>query len=461
MRESELRARTAVYSLDDDVLSLTSRAWLCDHAKKTLDIQYYIFSKDRIGLISCDYLVRAADRGVKIRMIIDDATVKSGKKEIQTLDSHENIEIRIYNPGVMMERNLALRLYKWIAQFNRLHRRMHNKTLTVDGVLTITGGRNIADEYYSFDERYNFRDRDVLVAGSALESVKTSFEQFWNHELSVPITELVRYSKKRCEAPDRYDKLHRFACDTSNFSLSMRKLIDDFPKAFAQLEKKGEVVWTGRVNFVSDLPGKNEHKKNRKGGVCTDSMIAVLRAAKSTVDIQSPYIITTDEGKALLRELTGRGVRVRILTNSLGSTDNLEAFSGYQRDREATLETGVEIYEFKPDAQIRYKLMNKEPQAVLSYTPVYGLHSKTMIIDNYVTVIGSYNLDPRSANLNTECVAIIRSEQMAGNMMRFIEEEIRPENAWRITKDFNPDKEAGGKKMIKAASRQVIPKSVL
>lgn len=457
----DLQQETAVLSLDNDVISLTSRAWLCDHAKKTLDIQYYIFSRDRIGLISFDYLVRAADRGVKIRMIIDDATVKSGKREILMLDSHENIEIRIYNPGIMLEKNVFIRLYKIVFQSRKMNMRMHNKTLTVDNVVSITGGRNIADEYYSFNKRYNFRDRDVLLAGAETEKVTQSFNEFWDHELSVPIRNLVGKYPGKSKHPNRYDKLHQYACDPSNFSNEMREKISQFPARFRELEREEEVVWTEQVDFVADLPGKREFSEDRKRGVSTDSLLSLLQRAKRTVDIQSSYLITTDEGKAMLKTLVERGVRVRVLTNSLGSTDNYEAFNGYQRDREATLKTGIEVYEFRPDAKVRYELLSKEMQSALSYTPVYGLHSKTMTIDDEISVIGSYNMDPRSVNYNTECIVIVRNKQVTANLRKWIEKEIQPENAWKITPDFNPDKEAGGKKLMNAASRRVIPKKIL
>jgi phosphatidylserine/phosphatidylglycerophosphate/cardiolipin synthase-like enzyme len=338
---------------------------------------------------------------------------------------------------------------------------MHHKTFTIDKQATIIGGRNIADEYFDYDDRYNFRDRDVLLIGKAAGDVERTFEQFWNDSLSYWHSDLVKTNTKAQTDPARFDRLHAFACDTQNLSERMRKEIRRYPEEFKRMQSSGEVQWIRDVSFVSDIPGKNEEREGKKGGVCTDSLVALIRQARSTIDIQSPYVITTSEGKALFEQAMKRGVKVRILTNSLGSTDNHEAFSGYQRDRDQILATGVELYEYKPQPAIRYKLMIPEVQAALSYTPVYGLHSKTMIIDGYVTVIGTYNLDPRSANLNTECVAIVRSQAFAKNVMKYIEEEFRPENAWRITKDFNPDKEASFNKRVKVQSRKIIPKKVL
>ena len=156
-----------------------------------------------------------------------------------------------------------------------------------------------------------------------------------------------------------------------------------------------------------------------------------------------------------------RGVKVRILTNSLASTDNLEAFSGYQRDRKDLLNTGVRIFEFKPDAKERFKIMTGALQEKINYTPVFGLHAKSMVIDGKITVIGTFNLDPRSANLNSECVTVITSEKIAAGVLNGMEEEFLPENSWETTQDFNPDKEAGKLKRLKTLSRRVVPKKIL
>ncbi len=149
------------------------------------------------------------------------------------------------------------------------------------------------------------------------------------------------------------------------------------------------------------------------------------------------------------------------MTNSLSSTDNLQAFSGYQRDREALLKTGINIFEYKPDAPVRYKLMTGALQKKVNFSPIFGLHAKTMVIDGKITVIGTFNLDPRSANLNTECVAIIYSEKIAQEVLKEIEEELKPENCWETTVNFNPDKEAGVKKNLKTRAMKVVPKGIL
>jgi len=214
------------------------------------------------------------------------------------------------------------------------------------------------------------------------------------------------------------------------------------PAAFPALKKSGALVWVDDVEFVSDEPGKNDGNSGLGGGgISTSKLISLVKNAKTSIDIQSPYLITSELSRSLFKEAIDRGVKIRILTNSLASTDNLEAFSGYQKDREALLETGVRIFEFRPDAAERKRIMTGELQASIDYQPIFGLHSKSMVIDGETTVIGTFNLDPRSANLNTECIAIIRSEQISNSVLKGIEEEFKPENAWETTLEFNPDSE--------------------
>jgi phosphatidylserine/phosphatidylglycerophosphate/cardiolipin synthase-like enzyme len=183
--------------------------------------------------------------------------------------------------------------------------------------------------------------------------------------------------------------------------------------------------------------------------------------AKKTMDILSPYLITTELGQRLFKEAVQRGVKIRILTNSLASTDNLEAFSGYQRDRKKLLRTGVRIFEFRPDAKVRYRIMTGALQAKLNYAPVFGLHAKTMVVDGETTVIGTFNLDPRSAHLNTECVTILQSPAIAKGVQEGMEVEFLPENAWETTLSSNPDSVAGTKKQIKVWTKKIVPKSIL
>lgn len=461
---SKMKWETGVYVLEDGGGSLVTRAWLTENAEKTIDIQYFIFSTDNVGLIACDYLVRAADRGVQVRILVDDIMVDADLEDILMMDSHENISIKVYNPGVNLGKNVVSKLKKITTDFRAANLRMHNKTFIVDGKVVITGGRNIADEYFDYDHEYNFRDRDVLLLGNITPKVERSFDQFWENDLSEPIINLADDEElpDNFSDPDRFANLHQYACNPDNFWPQIRQQIQDMPDAFEKIISSGEMVWTKNVEFISDAPGKNDGSQGMGGGgYTTDALIELIRSAKASIDIQTPYLITTELSLNLFKEAVNRGVKIRILTNSLASTDNLEAFSGYQRDRKELLKTGVEIYEFKPDAEERFKIMTGALQKKIGFRPIFGLHSKSMVVDGETTVIGTFNLDPRSANLNTECLAIIHDRNVTNGVLEGMEIEFRPENAWRTTLDFNPDSEVKVSKRIKVWSRKIVPKGVL
>ena len=458
----QMETKTGVYVLEDGSGSMVARAWLTEYAEKTIDIQYFIFSMDNVGLIACDYLVRAADRGVKVRIIVDDIMVDADIQDILTFASHENITVKIYNPGVNLGKNIFSKIAKFATDFRDANQRMHNKTFIVDGKVVITGGRNIADEYFDYDHEYNFRDRDILLLGKASKTVDTSFNQFWNSELSINVNEVVDDEPKNANAENKFDKLHEYACNPENFWPQVRERIAALPQTFETIKTSGKLVWLDDVEFISDDPGKNDGKSGLGGGgISTTALIELVKNAKSSIEIQTPYLITTELSQNLFKAAVERGVKIRILTNSLASTDNVEAFSSYQTDRETLLKTGVRIFEFRPDAAERKRIMTGELQEKLDHKPIFGLHSKSMVIDNKITIIGTFNLDPRSANLNTECIVVVNSEKVSKGVLEGMEIEFQPENSWETTLDFNPDSEVDNYKRLKTWTRKILPKSIL
>jgi phosphatidylserine/phosphatidylglycerophosphate/cardiolipin synthase-like enzyme len=457
-----MSSKTGVYVLEDGSGSMVARAWLSEYAEKTIDIQYFIFSTDNVGLIACDYLIKAADRGVKVRIIVDDIMVDADIEDILMFNSHENITVKIYNPGVNLGKNIIEKIGKFTTDFRSANQRMHNKTFIVDGKVVITGGRNIADEYFDYDHEYNFRDRDILLLGKETRNVNTSFNDFWSSQLSQDLTSVIEDTPENTTAENRFDKLHEYACNPDNFWPQVRKRIEKLPATFQAIKNSGDLVWLDDVRFISDLPGKNDRKKGLGGGgISTSALIDLVKNAKSSIDIQTPYLITTELSQDLFKEAVERGVKIRILTNSLASTDNVEAFSSYQSDREKLLETGVRIFEFRPDAAIRKKIMTGELQLTLEHKPIFGLHAKSMVIDNEITVIGTFNLDPRSANLNTECIVVVHSDKISRGVLDGMEEEFKPENSWETTKDYNPDSEVTNYKRLKTWTRKILPKEIL
>lgn len=455
----ERPSKTGVYVLENGSDAITSRAWLSANAQKTMDIQYFIFSEDNIGIISCDYMLRAACHGVRVRVIVDDLLMSSNPDYILALDLHENIDIKIYNPKLTVGQNLVDKAYNGLTDFRGVNQRMHHKTFIVDGNIAITGGRNIADEYFDFDHEYNFRDRDILLVGGEAKAIQSEFDKYWESELSVDITELVSFSDREYNPIGLYQWINDYSIDTSNFWTAIR---DDIPHILERIIQSPQYHYVDHVSFVSDAPGKNDGNSGLAGkGITTDALIQLVNAAQKQVHIQSPYLVTSDISIDLFTNAINRGVEITILTNSLLSTDNIEAFSGYQRGRSRLLNAGVNIYEYKPNAQIRKEVMDSDLQRKMDFQPTFGLHAKSMVIDDSISVIGTFNLDPRSAHLNTECITVVHSTEVASDMLYLMEKELLPENAWHITQDFNPDHLANTKKRIKTFTRRLIPKSVL
>ena len=456
-----IKNNTGVYVLEDGGGSMVTRAWFSEYAEHSIDIQYFIFSTDNVGLIACDYLVRAADRGVQVRILLDDLMVDADLEDVLMLNSHENISIKIYNPGVNLGKSLFGKIKTFASDFKSANQRMHNKTFTVDQKIVITGGRNIADEYFDYDHDFNFRDRDVLLLGKEVEKVNQSFEVYWNNELSVDAIKLVDQVPERMTDSNRFNALHEYACNPENFWPQIREKLKLFPKTFNEIVNSRSFIWTNNIEFIADEPGKNQSDDLHGGGLTTDKILELISEAKNTIDIQTPYLITTPEGESFLKAAIDRGVKIRILTNSLASTDNIEAFSAYQEVRETLLKIGIEIFEFRPDAQIKSEIMTGELHKSKTHKPLFGLHAKTMVIDGKISVIGTFNADPRSANLNTECITVVKSKPLSEEILKGMETEYRAENSWKISLEFNPDNEVSNYKQIKTWTRKVLPKSIL
>ena len=453
------KGKSGVFVLEEGEEAITSRAHLSQAAQKSMDVQYFIYSEDNVGTISCDYMLRAACNGVKVRVLVDDLMIDLNPDYILALAQHKNISIKIYNPNLNIGKNLPSKLFETVTDFRGINQRMHHKTFIVDNTVAITGGRNIADEYFDYDHKYNFRDRDVLLMGEIVEKIQMAFNEYWNHELSVSIEDLVSYSSNKVAPEATYKWVQEYANDSLNFWPEIRNQI---PNVIQNIMNSEQFYWVDSIAFISDIPGKNDSTEGLNGGgLTTDALLYLVNNAKEEIYIQSPYLIITDLGFNLFKNAVDRGVSVNILTNSLSSTDNLEAFSGYQRNRKRLLEAGVQIYEYRPDAAIRMELMKGRLQKKLDFVPIFGLHAKSMVIDQSISVIGTFNLDPRSANLNTECITILFDDRINADLKKVMQQEQLPENAWKVTADFNPDKEAGFNKRMKVLTRKLVPTVIL
>ena len=305
----------------------------------------------------------------------------------------------------------------------------------------------MADEYYDFDHQYNFRDRDALVIGPVAKKMSESFERFWANELAVPVEELLGDVKDHLtsrQINEVYAGLHAYAGDPENFAPEVRTAVTTFSARFNTLADG--MSW-GEVEFIHDLPGKNESDWLYGGGASTERLVELVRGAKQRVTIQTPYLILPEGGLELFRELVERGVSVRISTNSLASTDNLQAFSGYAKQRDAILEAGIEVYEFRPDPEVRAAL-GKRLEEMGHAPPVFALHAKTLVVDSATLFVGTFNLDPHSVHLNTEVGVLITAPELAARVEAAIETDMKPENSWNAREE-NPDGEVGVWKRFK------------
>jgi len=452
-----MQSQTGVYILEKGEEALIGRAWLAKHATKSIDVQYFIWSTDNIGVLAAEQLLSAAERGVSVRVLVDDFVIDAEDRTLLLLSAHPNVQIRIYNPNFAVGVGWWDKLKNSVTQFRAINQRMHDKTAIFDGVAGVTGGRNMADEYFDFDHEYNFRDRDILLLGSAVQQMQDNFDEFWESEYAIPVERILEDAPDAISDDDvrrRSAELHAYASNPANFAPEIQQAIDATPRYFPALMQA--MVWDD-VQFISDVPGKNDGSSGLGGGgESTKYLIDAVRGAKKSILIQSPYLIMPDGGIELFNELTKKGIRIRISTNSLASTDNIPAFAGYASQRSDLLEAGIELYEFKPNPAIQDQLIENYPR-IADNAPVFALHAKSMVVDNQVIFIGTFNLDPRSANLNTEVGVLIENKELARQLGESIERDIRPENSWHTTSDFNPDSEVARGKRFRVWLNRLLP----
>lgn len=387
-------------------------------AARGIDIQYYIWEGDTSGKLLAASLLAAAERGVRVRVLIDDIHTKGRDFNIAALDAHPNVEIRTFNPFARREsRTLNL-----ITDFARLNHRMHNKAFIVDGVVAIVGGRNIGDDYFGLDETVNFRDIDVLAAGPVAVEVSRSFDQYWNSEWAFPITALADDLPSPQRAAAIRGELAAWAAGLGDFPYRRSPTAEEAGEALRAA--LGPLSW-GRATTVYDAPAK-------ASGNGEQAVAAGLRpeiaAMNEELLIEVAYFIATEAGVDLLGDLVDRGVRVRILTNSLATNDLVPGHAGYSRYREALLRRGVELYEFRPAAAAP----PRSSWSPLAATSRASLHSKAMVLDAEKVFIGSFNLNPRSVELNTEIGIIIESADLAAQLREFMDTGVRPDSAWQL-----------------------------
>lgn len=412
--------------LDSAYDALMWRLNLIDSATRSIDIQTFLWAKDHSGKLLYDRLVKAAHRGVRVRVLVDDIWLTINDKELASINQHPNLELRIYNPSYIRSSKIG-RVAYFIAHFHKMNRRMHNKSFIVDGTMAIHGGRNIGDHYFGLDKTYNFRDLDVLSVGPVLNSMEEEFDIFWNSPLSYPAAYITQ-----AKSPEQIQQsMKQRAILLEDKSVNILSSYPTQPKSWhRELETLPRRMLPGTARFVSDPPSIEKNGPR----IMVGELGKMLNKAKKEIIIVTPYFIPYQRSFDGLRNATKKGIRTRILVPSLGANNHTPAHSHYRKYRRTLLESGAELFEynFQPSTQQR---------ALCDVAPIQakwiGLHLKTVIVDRKHTYIGSLNLDPRAMNINTEEGLIIDSPILGKELAEKIEVALQPENSWQITLDNN------------------------
>jgi len=378
-------------------------AALIDGAERSLDLQYYLIRSDGSSRALMRRVRAAADRGVRVRLLLDDLNTTGQDAGLLRFTAHPNVEVRLYNPFPAGRVSTIGRVMASLTDITRINQRMHNKMLVADNALAVTGGRNIGDAYFVNSASSNFLDADLLVTGPSVRSLSATFDQFWNNPLAYP-------AEAVAERPDT---------EAGTAPSTSPRAPAPAPAALALELARGELklVWAD-ARVLADAPLKD--------GAMTADLASLLRAARKEVIIISPYFVPGPRGVALARELSERGVRLRVLTNSLASTDAAVVHVGYARYREAMLALGVELHELRPRLDPQHNVTRAFGSSQAS------LHAKVVVVDGVAALVGSMNMDPRSQRLNTEVGVLVRSPQIAQQLVQLFD-EVTASSTYRLS----------------------------
>jgi cardiolipin synthase C len=372
--------------------ALQSLVALADRAERTLDIQYYIIEQDESARLLLRHVSAAADRGVRVRILVDDLNTSGEDRRFLRLGLNPHIEVRLFNPFAGGRFALWTRFLFALHEIPRINHRMHNKLFVADNALAITGGRNIGDQYFVRDDQSNFIDLDVIAAGSVVPQLSDSFDAFWNSRYAYPIASLAQVSGDAPIAPIENSPASADGADW---------LAQDIDAGSLPLQ------WIP-ATVLADRPAKiAADNAGAPPDTIADSIASLMRSAMQEVVIISAYFVPGEDGMALMRELARRGVRLRILTNSLASTDSPLVYNGYEHYRKPLLDLGAELYEVRP------RLGEARPRFHPFRRSLASLHAKALVIDGKTVFIGSLNMDSRSRRTNSELGLVMRSADIA------------------------------------------------
>ncbi|MFT4020209.1 MAG: phospholipase D family protein [Acinetobacter sp.] len=401
---------TGYHVLYDPLEAISARLSLINKAEKSLDLQYYIWDNDNIGALALYDIIRAADRGVKVRLLIDDNNAKKMDGVLLALDQHTNIQVKLYNPY----RFRNFRALDMLLDLKRINRRMHNKTFIVDHQLALIGGRNMTNQYFNASDNYQFSDIDVLLAGKAVGEISQSFDDYWNDSYAFPVRQLVNPQKHRLRYAALKEQLEtHYKLATMQNYLNLANHSNNFDQ---WLTFNPDFEWVKAV-VVKDSPNKIRDQAQPEDYLNTQ-LRHYSQVPTKTVDIISAYFVPEQQGTAILSKMANEGINVRVLTNSFKANDVWLVHAFYSKYREDLLKSGVKLYEFLP-ALDKHSLnphneeISKKAKISLKGLSRSSLHAKLMTVDNKQVFIGSFNLDPRSAKLNTEIGVLLDSPNLA------------------------------------------------
>ncbi len=398
-------------------------------AQRTLDLQYFIFRGDETGRLLTGAVLHAADRGVRVRLLLDDGESLSGDEQVEVLEAHPNIEIRMFNPFVYRGHFALFKATEYFFNASRLDYRMHNKLMVVDNAAALMGGRNVGDEYFQIDPQGQFADDDVFVAGPMAQKLSGTFDEFWNSDLAIPIGALASDKPTRAQLDAARARLTEERQQMKADGVDYVKRVASGEPFNGMVSGTLPLTWAP-AQLVYDTPDKKKVESGAMVGRLMHRPVAnVAAAVQSELLMISAYLIPGDEGMQIFNTLRQHNVRVRILTNSLESTTVVLAHAGYMHYRVPLLVSGVELFE------VRSLLGNSRGSGqtpAISRFGTYSLHGKLFVFDRQRVFVGSMNFDQRSMHLNTEIGLIIDSPELAQQVARRFEAMVQPENSYAV-----------------------------
>jgi putative cardiolipin synthase len=411
--------------LADGIEALSIRLLMAERAEQSIDAQYYLLKRGVVGNAFVGALLRAADRGVRVRLLLDDMFTGGYDAGMAGLDSHPNIEIRVFNPFA----SRSARFLDGITSFSRVNRRMHNKSFTVDNQITLIGGRNMADEYFGARKDAKFGDLDVLGIGPVVQDVSDMFDGYWKHERSVAIEAFARLPEDPAAELERQRvelEQAREEIATTRYAAAVRAQI------FEDTETSLSVFTWAPYTLAVDSPDKGIKSKAAGADSIVSTLLESLLSAEKELLIISPYFVPRRSGVEALAELQQRGIEVTVITNSLAANNQAVVHGGYAPSRKPLLKAGIKLFEVRADAGVAGSHIVAADNAKAT------LHTKAFVVDRQEAFIGSFNFDPRSANINTELGVIIRSPDIAVEVANMVETNLASK-AFEVFLDENGD----------------------